>query len=217
MDLWTAFTIGLFGSFHCVGMCGPIAMALPGSGHTLAAQLVQKSVYNTGRIITYSLLGGVMGLAGRAVSLAQLQQPLSILLGLLIIAGALVPLFDTSGIRRSRPVRQVFDWLQRRMKRAMNKQGNRAMLAIGILNGLLPCGFVYVGLAGSVTTGSVPAGMAYMAMFGLGTFPAMMAMAMAPGVISLNTRRKINRYLPLLAVLLGLYLVYRGWMMGPGV
>ncbi len=87
------------------------------------------------------------------------------------------------------------------------------MLVIGVLNGLLPCGFVYVGLASSLTTGSVVGGMSYMALFGLGTFPAMMLMAMAPNLISLNARRRINRYLPLLALLLGGYLVYRGIMM----
>lgn len=214
MELWTAFTIGLFGSFHCVGMCGPIAMALPRSGNRLSTQLIQKSLYNFGRIMTYSLLGAVIGLAGHAISLAGLQRPLSVVLGVLIIAGAFLPMLSSAGIQRFEPVKHFFSWLQQRLKKQMKSRGNATMLMIGLLNGLLPCGFVYVGLASSLTTESVVGGMSYMALFGLGTFPAMMLMAMAPSLITLKMRRRINRILPFLAVLLGAYLIYRGLMMG---
>lgn len=214
MELWTAFTIGLFGSFHCVGMCGPIAMALPRSGDGLFADLIQKSVYNIGRILTYSLLGAIIGLAGHAISLAGLQRPLSILLGILVILGAFLPLASSAGIQRFDRVRQFFGWLQKKLKQQMSRRDTSTMLVVGLLNGLLPCGFVYVGLASSLTTESVLGGMSYMALFGLGTFPAMMLMALAPGIISLKMRQRINRFLPLLAVLLGSYLIYRGLVMG---
>ncbi|MFH5830920.1 sulfite exporter TauE/SafE family protein [Halalkalibaculum sp. DA384] len=214
MELWTAFTIGLFGSFHCVGMCGPIAMALPGSGAGMAAELTRKGIYNLGRILTYSLLGGVVGGAGQAVSLAGLQRPLSVFLGMLIIAGAFLPVISSAGIQRIKPVQRFFDWLRQKLKQQMSRRGNSTMLVTGILNGLLPCGFVYVGLASSLTTESVIGGMSYMALFGLGTFPAMMLMAMAPNLISLRLRRRINRVLPWLAVALGGYLVFRGLAMG---
>ncbi|MFH5884858.1 sulfite exporter TauE/SafE family protein [Halalkalibaculum sp. DA3122] len=214
MELWTAFTIGLFGSFHCVGMCGPIAMALPGSGAGMAAELTRKGIYNLGRILTYSLLGGVVGGAGRAVSLAGLQRPLSVFLGMLIIAGAFLPVISSAGIQRIKPVQRFFDWLRQKLKQQMSRRGNSTMLVTGILNGLLPCGFVYVGLASSLTTESVIGGMSYMALFGLGTFPAMMLMAMAPNLISLRLRRRINHVLPWLAVALGGYLVFRGLAMG---
>ena len=92
-----------------------------------------------------------------------------------------------------------------------------SLFIIGILNGLLPCGFVYVGLAGSLTTGSVVEGSIFMALFGLGTFPAMMAMSLAPGFISLETRQRINAAIPFLAVTFGLYLIYRGIAFGTGV
>lgn len=213
MELWTAFTIGLFGSFHCVGMCGPIAMALPGSGKGLFPDLIQKGLYNFGRILTYSLLGAIIGLAGHAVSLAGLQRPLSVVLGIFIITGAFLPMISSSGIQRFKPIQAFFSWLQQKLKQQMSRRGNGTMLIIGVLNGLLPCGFVYVGLASSLTMESVLGGMSYMALFGLGTFPAMMLMAMAPNLISLKMRRRINRFLPWLAVLLGCYLIYRGFMM----
>ncbi|MDR8393427.1 sulfite exporter TauE/SafE family protein [Aliifodinibius sp. S!AR15-10] len=213
MELWTAFTIGLFGSFHCVGMCGPLAMALPGSGNGVVPDLIQKSIYNLGRILTYSLLGAIIGLAGHAVSLAGLQRPLSVLLGMLIIAGAFLPMISSASKQRFEPLQHFFTWLKQKLKQQLNRKGKGMMLIIGVLNGLLPCGFVYVGLASSLTTGSIVGGMSYMALFGLGTFPAMMLMAMAPNLISLNARRRINRYLPFMALLLGCYLVYRGLMM----
>ncbi len=213
MELWTAFIVGLFGSFHCVGMCGPIAMALPGTDNSISLQLFRKSLYNLGRIFTYSLLGGVIGLAGHAISFAGLQRPLSIILGLLIITGSFLPMLSSSGIQQLKVVQQFFSWLRQKIKQQMNRRGNSTMLVIGLLNGLLPCGFVYVGLAGSLTTESALGGMSYMALFGLGTFPAMMLMAMVPNLISLKMRQRINRFLPVLAILLGCYLIYRGFMM----
>ena len=87
------------------------------------------------------------------------------------------------------------------------------LFTIGLLNGLLPCGFVYIGLAGSLTTGSTEEGMLYMILFGLGTFPAMLGMSVAPTFIGLSTRQRINQFMPVLAILLGLYLIYRGTIM----
>ncbi|MDX1636389.1 MAG: sulfite exporter TauE/SafE family protein [Balneolaceae bacterium] len=214
MELWTAFTIGFFGSFHCIGMCGPIAMALPVSGEGIVLELFRKTVYNLGRVITYSLMGAVVGLVGHGISLAGLQRPLSILLGILLIAGASLPMLSASGIQQLKPVRALFRRLRSQLANQMNRRGTIALLLVGLLNGLLPCGFVYVGLAGSATVGTVPGGMAYMALFGLGTLPAMMLMSLAPNILGVQLRRSIARYLPWLAVLLGLYLVYRGLFMG---
>lgn len=217
MELWTAFTIGLFGSLHCVGMCGPIALALPGTARNLPVQLVHKSIYNIGRTVTYSLLGGVVGAAGYTVSLAGLQRPLSVLLGILILLFALYPLLMNGKIFRSpNPFRPLFKRVQDLLGRQLKKNGSRTMLLIGLINGLLPCGFVYVGLAGSLTRETVLGGMGYMALFGLGTIPAMMLMAIAPDLIALKTRRKLARMIPYFSVLLGCYLIYRGIMMGTG-
>lgn len=190
-------------------------MALPRSPNGWTADLFQKGIYNLGRVLTYSILGGIIGLAGHAISLAGLQRPLSIFLGILIILGAFLPMISSAGIQRFKPVKQFFGWLQQQLKTQMTKRGSRTMLIVGMLNGLLPCGFVYVGLASSLTTESVWGGISYMSLFGLGTFPAMMLMAMAPSFISLKLRRRINRFLPFLTAALGIYLIYRGLVMGP--
>lgn len=214
MELWTAFTIGLLGSFHCVGMCGPIALALPGSRDTLGSQLVQKTLYNSGRILTYTLFGAILGFAGRGISLVGFQRPLSILLGISIILAIIIPKKYSAEIQRLPGIKVFFSRLRKTLRSLLRNNSKTSLLGIGILNGFLPCGFVYVGLAGSLTTGSVFNGMAYMALFGVGTFPVMMAMSMAPGFISLKTRSRINRLVPFLGILLGIFLIIRGLLMG---
>lgn len=214
MEIWTALAIGFFGSFHCIGMCGPIAMALPGNRSSTASLIAGRLLYNSGRVITYSLLGMVFGLIGHSVIIAGFQELLSVALGIAIIAGAIGSSGYLSDLEHSFGLDKLFRRLKDLISRQFKKRGMATLLTIGLLNGLLPCGFVYVGLAGSATTGSLTGGALYMALFGLGTFPAMMAMSLAPNFISLESRRRINRYIPLLAILLGIYLVYRGLMMG---
>ncbi len=214
MEIWTALAIGFFGSFHCIGMCGPIAMALPGKDDSKASLITSRLLYNSGRVVTYSLLGMVFGLVGHSVILAGFQELLSVTLGIVIIAGAVASSGFLADLEHSFGLDKLFARLKDLIGRQFKKRGMVALLTIGLLNGLLPCGFVYVGLAGSATTGSLTGGALYMALFGLGTFPAMVAMSLAPNFISLESRRRINRYIPLLAILLGIYLVYRGLMMG---
>lgn len=214
MELWTAFTIGFLGSFHCVGMCGPIALALPGSDDSLASQLIQKSLYNFGRILTYTLFGVVFGLIGHSISLAGFQRPLSIILGISIILAVIIPKRYSSQLQQLPGIRFLFYHLQKAIQSLMKRKTNGSFLTIGILNGFLPCGFVYAGLAASLTTGSILNGVLFMALFGLGTFPVMMAMAMAPGLVSLKARSRINRFVPYLGIILGLLLIARGLLMG---
>src|SRR5690606_26957427 len=85
--LWTAFLLGFLGSFHCVGMCGPIALAV--SGHKASRYVYHKVLYNLGRSVTYALLGLIVGSLGFSLSLAGAQQWFSIAMGVLILVIAL--------------------------------------------------------------------------------------------------------------------------------
>ncbi|MEX0648961.1 MAG: sulfite exporter TauE/SafE family protein [Balneolaceae bacterium] len=212
MEIWTALIIGFAGSFHCIGMCGPIALALPGQGESLPGLILSRLLYNLGRILTYGLLGAVFGIIGHSMALAGFQQTFSVLLGIAVIAAVFLksrfPAVNRSNYFLSR--------LKNLISFQFKKSGLRTLFTIGFLNGLLPCGFVYVGLAGSLTTGSILSGSLYMMLFGLGTLPAMLAMSLAPGLISLNARRRINRFIPAAAVLFGLFLIFRALMMGTG-
>ena len=78
--LWTALVLGLAGSFHCIGMCGPIAFVIPVDRSSKSRMIFQIFLYNLGRIITYSLIGVLFGLIGKGLYLAGFQQRLSILI-----------------------------------------------------------------------------------------------------------------------------------------
>lgn len=213
MELWTALAIGFFGSFHCIGMCGPIALALPGSDSSKWNLIIGRILYNLGRVVTYSLLGALFGIVGHSIALAGFQQVLSVTLGLLVIAAVFIKSRYYTILQKKFRLERLFDRLKTLISAKFKKQGMSTLFTIGILNGLLPCGFVYVGLAGSLTTGTIWGGSIFMALFGVGTFPAMMAMSLAPGFMSISFRRHINKAIPVLAVLFGAYLIYRGLFM----
>ncbi len=213
---WTALTLGFLGSFHCIGMCGPLALALPGGKGAALIVIAGRVYYNLGRICSYSVLGATFGLIGQSIRLAGFQSILSVVLGIAIIGAVVVNNRHAEVIKEKLGVHHLFSKLKKIIATQYRRKGTGTLFIIGILNGLLPCGFVYVGLAGSLTTGTIPGGTLYMALFGLGTFPAMLAVSLAPNLISIKLRYRINKVMPYLAFLLGSYLVCRGLMMSAG-
>jgi len=85
MIFWSAFLLGLLGSFHCIGMCGPIAFVLPINRSKKSIMFFQSFLYQFGRLITYSFIGFIFGLIGKGLFLAGFQQNLSVFIGLLMI------------------------------------------------------------------------------------------------------------------------------------
>ena len=210
MELWTAFVIGLLGSFHCIGMCGPIILALPPGEHRNVTFVSGRFLYNVGRVFTYAILGAVFGLLGSGISVAGLQQWASISLGVVILLAVLLP---------SKPKQIIIDKLQfslltSRLKnyfgKLFKKNSQGSLFLIGIINGFLPCGFVYIGVAGAIATGSLINGIMYMALFGAGTIPIMFGVSLAGNVVSLKLRQKISRFIPVLASILAIIFILRG-------
>lgn len=210
MELWTAFTIGLVGSLHCVGMCGPIALALPYQGELRRQAAGNVLLYNLGRVLTYSVLGAVIGLFGRGLFLAGFQQQVSIGLGIALLLIALFSINVESQLLRIPAVQRINAWVKRQLGRLLNRSGAGALFGIGLLNGLLPCGLVYVAVVGAVTTGGVLHSMAYMGLFGLGTIPLMLATAMAGQFIDLRWRQRLRKLLPVFLVGFALLFLFRG-------
>lgn len=171
--LYSALVLGMMGSLHCLGMCGPLALALPGNKQDGNLQFwIRHGVYNLGRIATYAALGAVLGGLGWVLASTGFQMGLSIGAGVFLL---LLLLFQSKAPLRLAPINKLSTWVQQTFVRLMgHKAGVGLYWALGLANGLLPCGLVYVALTISVWSGTALGGAAYMALFGLGTLPMML-------------------------------------------
>lgn len=210
----TAFLVGIAGSVHCIGMCGPIALALPGGQENHLGTYVNRAIYNLGRVLTYGLIGIVAGLIGKGLFLVGIQQWVSIFTGILLILSVWIPLSVTGQIRYPGFFRKFNSFLSGNLGNLLRKPGTKTHLFIGLLNGFLPCGLVYVALAGALNTGNIFNAVMYMVFFGLGTFPVMFAVSVFGRFISVTVRRKINRLIPVFIFILGILFILRGMNLG---
>jgi len=202
-----AFFTGLFGSIHCVGMCGPLAFAVPSFHENRWLILFDKLVYNLGRTLTYTLLGVLIGLIGRQLWLAGIQSSISILTGVFIILAASSRILKIS-YGNGKWVSKIVQPFNKLLSYAMRHKAGH--LITGILNGFLPCGFVYLAMAGALNTGSVMASAQYMLFFGLGTLPLMLAAMVSTGLAGPAFRRRINKAIPFVMMGLGVWFILRG-------
>ncbi len=214
MEIYAGFLIGFLGSFHCVGMCGPIALALPVNSESQLKVLWSRILYNIGRVITYAFFGAMFGLFGQRLSLVGLQEAASIALGAVILIAVLSPRKIKNWFAATPVYQSVNNFVKDSFSRLSTSKGSRSFLWFGILNGFLPCGFVYVALAGAVSTGGVLNGAIFMALFGLGTFPVMLGTSVAGKYLTQGIKRRINKLIPALAVLLGVIFILRGLGLG---
>lgn len=213
-EILSAFAIGLFGSLHCIGMCGPIAIALPvpdSSGLSFAAGRI---LYNIGRVFTYSFLGAVFGLLGSRFVIAGFQQGISITLGIIILLVVLMPSKYKIKITQHPIILKLSGPLKESIGILFKKGTFSSLFLIGVLNGLLPCGLVYVALAGAIASGDAISGSAVMFLFGLGTIPVMFTATVFGKFININLRRKLNKLIPAFTIVLALIFILRGMALG---
>jgi uncharacterized protein len=210
--LLAAISLGVLGSFHCVGMCGPIALALPVHHLNTAGKVSGLLLYHIGRALTYSIIGAVFGILGMGVVLAGYQQALSIALGVIILIGLFLPAaglskyLSTSAAGFTMKIKAGFAQL-------FQKRSHSALFFTGMLNGILPCGLVYMALAGAMATGDVYKGALFMAVFGLGTLPAMFSVTLFSGISS-SFRSAVRKYVPVVAGVMACLLILRGLGLG---
>lgn len=212
MLLYTAFILGLAGSFHCVGMCGPIALSLPVKN--TGSRTWGILVYNMGRVLTYAILGSAVGLIGKGFALAGIQQKMSVAIGVLILLSLLLPGNILKRLRPNSVFYRAVAFLKGRLSDLFKRKSYTSLFSIGLLNGLLPCGFVYIALAGAVVCCSVTNSMLYMALFGLGTIPLMMGISYLPHLLSINARTILRKTMPVLTFLFALLFIVRGLNLG---
>lgn len=214
VSIFGGFLIGFLGSFHCVGMCGPIALALP-IGKTSNFQLiVSRILYNLGRTLTYAFFGAVFGLFGKGIAFAGLQKYASIALGVSILFYYLMPNSFKGKLSSTVPYLIISNFVKRSFTKLTKSGSAQSLFLFGIINGFLPCGFVYVALAGAITTGDFVSGALFMALFGLGTTPIMLATSLVGKFISGGIRSRMNKLIPVFAIILAIIFILRGLSLG---
>ena len=210
MELWTAFLLGLTGSLHCAGMCGPLALALPRVAGSRWAHVVSRLAYNAGRVVTYAALGFVFGLIGKSLAMAGVQRWVSIGLGVVLLAAVLVSRAEVFRL----PAAWTSGWLKPALGRQLRRRGVGSLAVLGLLNGLLPCGLVYVACAGAAAMGTVQGAVEYMIVFGLGTVPMMLGLALSGTAIQAGLRLRLQKAIPFCLGLVAVLLILRGLSLG---
>lgn len=212
--IYTAFILGLISSFHCVGMCGAISVMLPVDHHNPIKKFFQLMVYHAGKITAYALIGLLFGLLGKGLFLAGIQQQLSIVIGLVIILIALIPERLLAEYSITRPLYQIIGKVKSSLGRQFKKRSLSALFTIGLLNGFLPCGMVYMAVFGAMAMQNQTLGTLYMVFFGIGTIPLLMTVAYAQHLISISLRNRIQKLIPVIAVCIGILFILRGLGLG---
>lgn len=214
MYIISAIALGLAGSFHCIGMCGPIALALPLNNANWFTRIFGSLLYNVGRAITYALMGAVFGILGEGLQLGGFQSWISIIMGSVMVLAVVFPaLFRGSG-KLDRYLYGYNVRLKKRFGILFNQRSFSSLFVIGLLNGLLPCGLVYMALAGAIATGGVTSGALFMFIFGLGTLPMLLLLSLAGNVVTGSFKSKINKVIPYVIFVIGVLFILRGLNLG---
>ncbi len=211
--LYTALILGLLTGFHCIGMCGPIAIALPLNQKSWGTRIFSALIYNFGRTLTYASLGLVFGILGSGFSLAGFQRWISIAMGAFMIATVVFPQVNMA-LYHGKGDSKIMNAVKSKLSKYFQQASYKALFITGLLNGLLPCGMVYMALAGAIAVGSLGGSIMFMTLFGIGTIPMMFLMSMLGNFASMKLKKFINKAIPYVVVIVGLLFILRGMELG---
>ncbi len=208
--LLPAFILGLFGSFHCMGMCGPLVMSMPFQFVEKGKKISATILYHVGKTMSYALFGLIAGSIGKGFVFFKWQQSLSILAGLVLLLITFIPYLKQKLVL---PIRlpDLFSMIYQRMQ---SNPSIHYFFLLGFLNGLLPCGLVYAALAGAMATGSPISGWAFMFFFGLGTMPSLSILIFFQQKFSITWRKYFLKSSTVLSIFIGILLIFRGLNLG---
>ncbi|HUS37895.1 MAG TPA: sulfite exporter TauE/SafE family protein [Pirellulales bacterium] len=212
IELPLIFVSGILGSSHCLGMCGPLALALGSNGQLMSRNLVRQLVYSLGRIFTYGFAGAAAGFFGLWLQhfspLVNVQAGLAIACGLLLVVLGLV----TAGVIPWRPTAvghfpcAAAGWL----KTLLTAPSLPQVFLAGVFTGFIPCGLVYAFVALAASTGNVFNGALTMIAFGLGTVPLMVLAGCGGSLLGIAARTRILRIAAWCVVIAGTVSIARG-------
>lgn len=209
-----ALTMGLVGNLHCLGMCGPIALALPIHQQSKGHKILSIFTYNIGRIVCYALLGILAGWLGQSIGFLGYQQQLSITLGIIMLTSVIFPTLFKRVLPKNNFVFRGYQRLKSAFHHLLKNKNLYSIFGIGFLNGLLPCGLIYMALAGAMAASSILTGTLFMITFGLGTLPVMMALPMISQWLKSKSQWRFNKLVPVFTIVFSLFLIARGANLG---
>jgi len=212
--LLSALALGLLGSFHCVGMCGPIAFMLPVDRTNSIKKGSQIAIYHFGRLLSYSIIGLIFGFVGKGLYIFGIQQQLSIVIGVLMILVVLIPYQTFNKYNFSKPIYKLISKVKSALGKELQKKTPDTFLTIGFLNGFLPCGLVYMAVFAAIASGNALQGSLYMLVFGLGTIPLMTTAIYFSQFLKGSVRQRIQKAIPVFVVIIGALFIIRGLGLG---
>ena len=208
------FLMGLLGSVHCIGMCGPLVMALPISHKNHFQKTIALLLYHSGKITSYALLGVLFGLFGSQFPIFGLQKNISIVTGIIMLLYVVYVFVLKPKHLQLGLLNGLYNYIVKSLGKLFKSKHIGAFFIIGMLNGLLPCGMIYLALSSAMATQHVLSGGLLMAFFGLGTVPALLMVALGGQYMNFAFRRKLQKLLPVFIFGMGLLLILRGLNLG---
>ncbi|MFD1166719.1 sulfite exporter TauE/SafE family protein [Sphingobacterium daejeonense] len=205
---YLAFFMGLLGSIHCAVMCGPLLLAVQAGQQITWKTTINKLLYQFGRILTYGLLGLLLGLIGNVASIQGWQQGFSLVTGIILFGIGLFYMFGKSLSKLASIQTKAIQPFARFMSKWLYRPGGS--FVAGILNGILPCGMVYMALASAVNADSLSNSFVFMLLFGLGTLPLLLLFSFAGNFPKRIFKKGFTTVLPILFLVMGAWFILRG-------
>jgi sulfite exporter TauE/SafE len=195
-------------------MCGPIALMIPVDRTNPAKKVTQIITYHIGRLSAYAIIGLIFGIVGKGFFLAGIQQRLSIFIGIAMIITIVTPERVLANYNFSKPVYRLISKIKSSLGKQFKNKSYQSLFTIGLLNGFLPCGMVYAALFGAIAMQSVPFGILYMLLFGIGTIPMMSSVIFFNSIMTVSFRNRVQKIIPYVGVIIGVLFILRGLGLG---
>ena len=205
--MWlTALVIGFAGSMHCLGMCSPLAMAVTSRNRSA---FINRALYNGGRISTYALMGALVSGLGAMLPLSKYQNIISIVMGLTLL------LIGVGAVREIRipgltwGIQRLTGGLKLLFAEYLQRKNRGAIVMLGALNGLLPCGLTFIALTWCVSLRGPLDGFNFMLLFGAGTLPVMLGFTSIIPALARKLNWSLQKLTTTMLILSGCVLILR--------
>ncbi|MBD3637338.1 MAG: sulfite exporter TauE/SafE family protein [Crocinitomicaceae bacterium] len=206
--LWSALILGLLGSWHCVAMCGPIAVMVPGSKGK--NKWIAMGLYHLGKITSYVLIGAFFGLFTAFITSFKIQAVITIsagiLFGIIAFAPAILNYIEKKGFKFFNSVIHF----KNKLANSLNKNSAEYGLYIGFFNGFIPCGMVYMAAIAAMVQPSLIESSLYMVLFGLGTVPLLTLAMYTSGFLKRKLLMRSVSIRTAALVFISIFMIWKG-------